>query len=222
MTIASNLNKIKQTLPNNVKLVAVSKFHPTEALEEAYNAGQRVFGESRMQELDVKQKSLPKDIEWHFIGHLQTNKVKAIVPYIHTIESVDSWRLLCEINKYALSFNRIVNCMFELHIAQEESKYGLSIEECKTLLRQNDWKLLQGVQITGLMTMASNTDKEEQIRNEFKLLKSTFDEIKDAFFKDISYFSEISMGMSHDYQIAIEEGSTIVRVGSAIFGDRET
>ncbi len=222
MTIASNLNKIKQTLPNNVKLVAVSKFHPTEALEEAYNAGQKVFGESRMQELEVKQKSLPKDIEWHFIGHLQTNKVKAIVPYIHTIESVDSWRLLCEINKHALSFNRIVNCMLELHIAQEESKYGLSIEECKRFLSKNNWKSLQGIQITGLMAMASNTEEKEQIRNEFKLLKSTFDEIKDMFFKDINYFSEISMGMSYDYQIAIEEGSTIVRVGSAIFGNRRT
>ena len=208
MTIASSLTHIKQTLPTEVKLVAVSKFHPIDAIEDAYKAGQRVFGESRMQELEVKQKKLPKDIEWHFIGHLQTNKVKTIVPYIHTIESVDSWRLLCEINKHALSVNRVINCMLELHIAQESSKYGLSIDQCKTFLTENDWESLQGIQITGLMGMASNTDNEDQIRKEFKLLKTTFDDIKAVFFKDINYFSEISMGMSHDYQIAFNNWNT--------------
>lgn len=220
MGIASNLNNIKLTLPDNVKLVAVSKFHSVKDIGAAYEGGQRIFGESRMQELDSKYKLLPQDIEWHFIGHLQTNKVKFIVPYIHTIESVDSWKLLIEINKQAILSDRIINCLLEIHIAKEDSKYGLSIDECKEFLAQNDWKSLNGIRITGIMGMATYTEDKEQIRKEFRLLKSTFDEIKDSFFKDFNYFSEVSMGMSHDYEIAIQEGSTIVRIGSAIFGDR--
>lgn len=220
MDIASNLNNIKRTLPDNVKLVAVSKFHSVKDIAAAYEGGQRIFGESRMQELDSKYKLLPHDIEWHFIGHLQTNKVKFIVPYIHTIESVDSWKLLIEINKQAILSGRIINCLLEIHIAEEDSKYGLSIDECKEFLVQNDWKSLNGIRITGIMGMATYTEDKEQIRKEFRLLKSTFDEIKDSFFKDFNYFSEVSMGMSHDYEIAIQEGSTIVRIGSAIFGDR--
>ena len=220
MSIATNLDTIKRSLPHGVKLVAVSKFHPESAILEAYNDGQRVFGESRMQELDRKQKQLPEDIEWHFIGHLQTNKVKYIVPYIHTIESVDSTKLLAEINRQAAETGRIINCMLEIHIAEEDTKYGLSHEECRQFLTAGEWKSLNNVRITGLMGMATYTEDTEQIRNEFRSLKQFYDELKDSCFNDKPYFSDISMGMSHDYGIAIEEGSTIIRVGSSIFGER--
>lgn len=221
MSISANLDAVKSLLPEGVKLVAVSKFHPKEALEKAYNAGQRVFGESRVQELSGKQEVLPDDIEWHLIGHLQTNKIKTVVPYIHTIQSVDSWKVLSEIDKYASKVDRKINCLLEIYIAQEDSKYGLSFDECRNLLEKEDWKALQNVQITGLMGMATNTDDASQIRQEFRSLRAFFEELKQTFFKEDANFSEISMGMSHDYRIAIEEGSTIIRVGTSIFGERE-
>lgn len=221
MSVAKNLDRIKSQLLENVTLVAVSKFHPKEALEEAYNAGQRIFGESRVQELDGKAKDLPSDIQWHLIGHLQTNKVKFIVPYIDTIQSIDSWKILFEINKYAEQAGRKIKCLLEIKIAQEDSKFGLSFDDCRALLRDQNWKALQYVRICGLMGMASLTDNEVQIRKEFKSLKSFSDELKSSFFSDNPEFCEISMGMSHDYKIAVEEGATIVRVGTSIFGERE-
>ncbi|MDR1810746.1 MAG: YggS family pyridoxal phosphate-dependent enzyme [Prevotella sp.] len=221
MSIAANLEKIASALPKRTKLVAVSKFHPAEAVGEAYRAGQRIFGESRVQELDPKRKELPDDIEWHFIGHLQSNKIKTLVPYIHTIHSVDSWKLLSEIDKQATASGRKINCLLEIYIAEEETKYGLSFDECRALLSENDWQALRTVQITGLMGMATLTNDAEQIRREFRSLKNFFDELKNGCFRGNSYFSELSMGMSHDYRIAVEEGSTMVRIGSSIFGERK-
>lgn len=221
MSVKANLESIKSQLPANVKLVAVSKFHPKEAVQEAYSAGQLIFGESRVQELNAKQASLPQDIEWHLIGHLQTNKIKYITSYIHTIQSVDSWNLLAEINNYANKADRIINCLLEMRIAQEESKYGLTFDDCRQLLTTLNWASLTNIRIAGVMGMASNTEDNEQVRKEFSSLKSFFDELKNDFFSECDSFSEISMGMSHDYKIAIEEGSTIVRVGTSIFGERE-
>lgn len=221
MSISENLDTIRSILPKGVKLVAVSKFHPKEALEKAYDAGQRVFGESRVQELSSKQEALPQDIEWHLIGHLQTNKIKAVVPYIHTIQSIDSWKLLSEIDKYASKVGRKINCLLEIYIAQEDTKYGLTFEECRELLKNENWQALKNIQIAGVMGMATNTEDENQIRQEFRSLKTFFDELKQQYFKEDSDFCEISMGMSHDYQIAIEEGSTVIRVGTSIFGERE-
>lgn len=221
MIIASNLDTIRKQLPDEVTLVAVSKFHPENAVMEAYDAGQRVFGESRVQELDRKAKDLPTDIQWHLIGHLQSNKVKFVVPYIHTIQSVDSWKILFEINRCAEQVGRIIRCLLEIKIAQEDTKFGLGFQDCRELLKEKDWKGLKNVQISGVMGMASLTDDEVQIRKEFKTLKSFAEELKKSFFSNDQYFSEISMGMSHDYKIAIEEGATLVRVGTSIFGERE-
>ncbi|MEN9917663.1 MAG: hypothetical protein RL662_99 [Bacteroidota bacterium] len=221
MSIASNLNKIKFELPSHVKLVAVSKFHLKESVLCAYNTGQRVFGESRVQELNSKQEELPKDIEWHLIGHLQTNKVKNIVPYIHTIQSVDSWGLLLEINKHASKVDRCINCLLEIHIAQEDSKYGFTFDQCRQMLEVEDWESLQHICITGVMGMASYSDDQSLIREEFRSLNLFFKELKNKYFGNNDRFSEMSMGMSHDYPIAIEEGSTIIRVGTSIFGERE-
>ncbi|GAB6010790.1 YggS family pyridoxal phosphate-dependent enzyme [Viscerimonas tarda] len=220
MSIASNLNEITASLPSGVKLVAVSKFHPAESLLEAYDAGQRIFGESRMQELNGKQKELPADIEWHFIGHLQSNKIKTIIPYIHTIHSIDSWKLLAETDKLASAANRKINCLLEIFIAQEDTKYGLSFDECRELLRENNWQALQSVQITGVMGIATYTTNTGQIRTEFRSLKNFFDELKANYFNENDSFAEISMGMSHDYPIAIEEGATMIRIGTSIFGER--
>lgn len=220
MSIVSRIEDIRRTIPDSVKLVAVSKFHPSEAIEEAYGTGQRIFGESRMQELESKKDILPHDIEWHFIGHLQTNKIKYIIPYVHTIHSVDSWKLLSEIDKHAARLNVEVNCLLEIHVAEEDSKFGFDLDGCRKFLEIGEWRELKNAKIAGIMGMATNTDDNNQIRSEFALLKSFFDEIKADYFKDIESFKEISMGMSHDYQIAIEEGSTMVRVGSSIFGDR--
>lgn len=221
MNIADNLRNITETLPEGVKLVAVSKFHPPELILEAYNNGQRIFGESRMQELDKKHTALPKDIEWHFIGHLQTNKVKAIIPYVHTIHSVDSWKLLSEIEKQAALLKKTVRCLLEVHIAQEESKYGFSFDSCRTFLAANNWKECKFAYLGGIMGMATYTDDTEQIRGEFKKLRLFFDELRSDYFPGDNRFSEISMGMSSDYRIAIEEGSTMIRVGSSIFGERK-
>ena len=221
MSIAQNIVQLKTSLPQGVTLVAVSKFHPVEALWEAYNAGQRVFGESRAQELSAKQKVLPEDIEWHFIGPLQSNKVKDIAPFIHLIHSIDSLKLLAEVNKQAKKHNRTIRVLLEIHVAQEESKHGLSPEECKELLRDESLAEFQHIRICGLMGMATNTDDTGLIREEFRKIHDLFIELKETLCKDNVDFKEISMGMSHDYPIAIQEGSTLIRVGTSIFGERE-
>lgn len=218
--VADNLKKILDTLPQGVRLVAVSKFHPDEYIEAAYNAGQRVFGESHEQELAKKQQSLPKDIEWHFIGHLQTNKVKYIAPYISMVEAVDSLKLLKEINKHAAKHNRVIKVLLELHIAEEATKYGLTLDACRELLENGEWRELHNVQICGLMMMASNVDDEAQIRREFNTAADFFDEVKARYFADDDAFCERSWGMSDDYKIAVRCRSTMVRVGTAIFGPR--
>ena len=220
MSIAENIKKVLNELPQGVQLVAVSKFHPKEAIEAAYTAGQRIFGESKVQELEEKYASLPKDIEWHFIGHLQTNKVKYIAPYIAMIHAVDTYKLLAEIDRQAAKAGRTISCLLEIHIAQEESKYGFSLQECRDMLDEGSWKGLKNIRICGLMGMATYTDDTDQIRNEFKTLHDFFLELKQKHFQDTDSFKEISMGMSHDYQLAIEEGSTLVRIGSKIFGER--
>ena len=218
MSIAENIKKVLNELPQGVQLVAVSKFHPNEAIEEAYSAGQRVFGESKVQEMTAKYESLPKDIEWHFIGHLQTNKIKYIIPYVALIHGVDSYKLLTEINKQAAKAERTVNCLLQLHIAQEETKFGFSFDECREMLAANEWKQFKNIRICGLMGMATNTDNTEQIKAEFCSLSSFFQEVKATWFADAEWFRELSMGMSHDYHEAIAAGSTLVRVGSKIFG----
>ena len=221
MSITENIDNLRKTIPDGVKLVAVSKFHPSQAILEAYNAGQRIFGESRMQEINVKYTELPNDIEWHFIGHLQTNKVKTILPYTHVIQSVDSWKLLQEIEKQAMLQNKKIACLLEIHIAEEDAKCGFSFDECRQLLAEEKWRSFEYAQISGVMGMATNTNNEVQIRNEFKNLRLFFNELKNDFFIEDSNFKEISMGMSNDYKLAIEEGSTMVRIGSSIFGQRE-
>lgn len=218
--VRHNLNAIIDSLPEGVKLVAVSKFHPNEYIEEAYSEGQRIFGESHEQELSKKQKTLPEDIQWHFIGHLQTNKVKYIAPYISMIEAVDSLKLLKEINKQGAKCGRVIDVLLELHVAKEVTKYGLSLDDCRRLLAEGEWKEMSNVRICGLMTMASFVDDENQIREEFTLANNFFNEIKQLYFNDCDYFKERSWGMSDDYHIAVQCGSTMVRVGTTIFGPR--
>ena len=218
--IQEEIKSIQERLPEHVRLVAVSKFHPIEALEEAYAAGQRVFGESKVQEMTTKYEALPKDIEWHFIGHLQTNKIKYMAPYVALIHGVDSFKLLKEINKQAIKAERIIPCLLQIHIAQEESKFGFSFDECRQMLEEGCWKELTHISIAGLMGMATNTDDENIIQQEFHSLGAFFQEIKDSYFSNQPAFKEISMGMSDDYPIAIAEGSTLVRIGSKIFGQR--
>ena len=220
MNIQKNLLHIKEQLPDDVTLVAVSKFHPKEELLQAYEAGQRVFGESHEQELAAKHEALPDDIKWHFIGHLQTNKVKYIVPYVSMIEAVDSLRLLREIEKQAAKHDRVVPVLLELHIAQEATKYGLTLDDCRTLLADGEWRSMEHVSIQGLMMMASFVDDEAQIRSEFLTAKAFFDEVKRDFFADDDRFRIRSWGMSDDFPIAVECGSTTVRVGTSIFGPR--
>ena len=218
--IQENLNKIRNTIPLNVTLVAVSKTKPVTDLQEAYDAGQRIFGENKALEMRDKHQQLPKDIQWHFIGHLQTNKIKYIAPFVTLIHSIDSASLLEAVNKEAAKNNRIIDCLLQFHIAQEETKFGLDMKEATTLLESESFKNLKNINICGVMGMATFTDDNEQIRNEFKTLKNIFNTLKDSYFKDSEAFKEISMGMSDDYPIAIEEGATIVRVGSKIFGVR--
>lgn len=218
--VAKNLHEVLDTLPDGVKLVAISKFHPNEYIEAAYREGQRIFGESHEQELAGKVQSLPKDIEWHFIGHLQTNKVKYIAPYISMIEAVDTVKLLKEINKQAAKYNRVINVLLELHIAEEESKYGFTPDACREFLKSGEWRELKNVHISGLMMMASNVEDQEQIRKEMTLASNLFEELKAMYFSDDPEFKERSWGMSHDYPIAVECHSTMVRVGTAIFGPR--
>ncbi len=218
--VANNLHEVLGNLPDGVKLVAISKFHPNEYLEVAYREGQRIFGESQVQELSRKVETLPKDIEWHFIGHLQTNKVKYIATYISMVEAVDSLKLLKEINKQAAKYNRVINVLLELHIAEEETKYGFTLDACRELLEGGEWKELKNVHISGLMMMASNVDDRNQIKKEMTLAADLFDELKAKCFADDPEFKERSWGMSHDYDIAVECRSTMVRVGTTIFGPR--
>lgn len=220
MDIQANLKEVLDQLPEGVRLVAVSKFNPNEAIEEAYKVGQRIFGESREQELSTKYETLPKDIEWHFIGHLQTNKVKYIAPYIAMIHAVDSYKLLVEIDKQAAKHNRVIPCLLEIHIAQEESKYGFTFDTCRQMLEEGGWKQLKHVCIAGVMGMGTNTDDEKEVEKEFRSLADFFKSLKQDYFSQTDSFKEISMGMSHDYQIAIKCGTTLVRVGSKIFGER--
>lgn len=221
MSISQNIVQLKASLPANVTLVAVSKFHPAEALKEAYDAGQRVFGESRAQELTAKQKVLPGDIEWHFIGPLQSNKVKDIAPFIHTIHSIDSFRLLQEVNKQAAKNSRVIRVLLEIHVAQEDTKHGLTPDECRELLQNEQLDELGNIQIAGLMGMATYTDDTTLIEQEFHLLHELFSELKAIYFKGNDNFAVLSMGMSHDYHVAIRQGSTMIRVGTSIFGERE-
>ena len=219
MSIADNLKQVLAELPQGVRLVAVSKFHPNEAIEEAYQAGQRIFGESKVQEMTAKYESLPKDIEWHFIGPLQSNKVKDIAPLISHIHSVDSLKLLNENEKQAAKHERIIRVLLEIHVAAEETNHGFTPDECRELV--NHLPELPHVQICGIMGMATLTDNESQIRKEFHTLHALFTELKETVFCQSEAFSILSMGMSHDYKVAIEEGSNMIRVGTYIFGERE-
>ena len=218
--IKGNLHKVLADLPLGVRLVAISKYHPVDYIMAAYEEGQRIFGESHEQELRQKVGMLPQDIKWHFIGHLQTNKVKYIAPYINMVEAVDSLRLLREIDKQAARCQRVIDVLLELHIADEETKYGLTPDQCRQLLNDGEWRQLEHVRICGLMMMASNVDDEEQIRSEMTLAADLFDELKSRHFADADYFCERSWGMSHDYRIAVQCRSTMVRVGTTIFGPR--
>lgn len=218
--IKENLNKVRATVPNDVTLIAVSKTKPVADLQEAYDAGQRIFGENKALEMRDKHQELPKDIQWHFIGHLQTNKIKYIAPFVSLIHSIDSISLLEVVNKEAVKNNRVIDCLLQFHIAKEETKFGLDIEEAEEMLKSDSYKNLNNINIIGVMGMATFTDDVNQIRNEFKSLKNIFNILKERYFQDKESFKEISMGMSDDYPIAIEEGATMVRVGSKIFGAR--
>ena len=219
--IAAALTRIRQTLPTQVTLLAVSKTHPVETIQEAYDAGQRCFGENKVQELLAKVPLLPQDIEWHLIGHLQTNKVRSVLPYVSLIQSVDSLRLLNTIDTESAKLERITRILLQVHIAQEESKFGFSLEEIRTLLAEKAFTPYKNIQICGLMGMASLTENKAQIRREFDSLKTLFDEIRKGELLPLSTFSILSMGMSGDYPIAVEAGATLVRVGSSIFGARD-
>ncbi len=219
-SIAENINDLREQLPSQVRLIAVSKTKPVSDLRAAYDAGQRVFGENYVQELTEKQPLLPADIEWHFIGHLQSNKVKYIAPFVHWIHGVDSFRLLKETSKQAVKNNRTIQCLLQVHIAQEESKFGFSPAELIEQSSSFNPEDYPGVELCGLMGMASFTNDEQLIRSEFRTLKSTFDALHSGTFNTLPSFGQLSMGMSGDWKMAIEEGSTMIRVGSAIFGSR--
>ena len=218
--VKGQLHKILDTLPQGVRLVAISKYHPNEYIEAAYAEGQRVFGESHEQELRQKHESLPNDIEWHFIGHLQTNKVKYIAPYVSMIEAVDSLKLLKEINRQAERCGRVIKVLLELHIAEESTKYGLTLDACRQLLEDGEWREMKNIRICGLMMMASFVDDKDQIRREMQTARDFFDEVKMKYFANDADFLERSWGMSEDYLIALETGSTMVRIGTSIFGPR--
>lgn len=216
MSISENIKKFTNALPNHVTLVAVSKTKPVPDLLEAYEAGQRVFGENKVQEMEAKWQEMPKDIEWHMIGHVQRNKVKYMAPFVSLIHAVDSPRLLKEINKQAKNCDRTIPCLLQLKIAEEDSKFGMNPADAKALLASEEFKSFENISVVGLMGMATFTDDTEQVRNEFKKLKRMYDD----FSKTQENFSILSMGMSGDYKIALEEGSTMLRVGSSIFGER--
>lgn len=218
--ITHQIKRINSELPKGVSLVAVSKFHPIEALQEAYNAGQRVFGESRVQEIAQKHVLMSDDVKWHFIGHLQTNKVRQLVPYVSLIHSIDSLRLLMCVNSEAKRINRVVDVLLQLHVAKEETKFGFSCEDCLLLMKNGVFNQLDNVRVCGVMGMATNTDDMDEVRQEFKSIKSVFEKLQCDYFADKPYFKEISMGMSDDYLVAIEEGCTLVRIGTTIFGTR--
>src|SRR5690554_1788138 len=216
MSIRSKIEALKETVQSNVKIVAVSKFHSNEEIMEAYNAGQRLFGESRVQELVGKQQELPGDIEWHFIGSLQRNKVKQIAPFVSLIHSLDSERLMREIEKQGAACGRVIHCLLQVHIAEEETKSGFSPDECRRFLEEGSWRECSHLQIAGMMGMATYTEDSEQVRREFRQLRNLFDECKVKYFTNDAAFRELSMGMSGDYPIALEEGSTLIRVGTLI------
>ncbi len=219
--IKKNIDNILKQIPNNTKLVAVSKTHSIETIKETFDAGQRDFGENKVQELVDKHNQLQNpEIKWHLIGHLQRNKVKYIADFVELIHSVDSLKLLTEINRQAKKHDRVINCLLQFHIADEDTKFGLNYDEAIDILESDEFKSFENIKICGVMGMATFTDDTEQVRKEFKKLKEIFSEIKDKYFKNIDYFCEISMGMSGDWKIAIEEGATILRIGSIIFGDR--
>ncbi len=218
--LADNLAEILKSIPNHVTLVAVSKTKPIENIQNLYNVGQRIFGENRVQELEEKHQDLPKDIQWHLIGHLQRNKVKYIAPFVALIHSIDSERLLDEVNIQAKKNNRKIKVLLQFHIAQEETKFGFDLEEIKELFSRRSPETFDSIEFCGVMGMASFSDDENQVRKEFKNLKLIFNQLKSTYFSNLSSFSEISMGMSGDYKVAIEEGSTMVRVGSSLFGNR--
>lgn len=220
MTIRSHIEALRETIPPGVKLVAVSKFHPAEMIRQVYDTGLRIFAESRVQELIVKKDQLPGDIEWHFIGNLQRNKVRQIAPFVSLIHSIDSERLFLEIEKQGAVNDRVIPCLLQIHVAEEESKSGFSPDECRRFLAEDKWKTCPHVRIAGVMGMATFTDDQNQVRKEFRQLKSLFDEFKTCYFPNDPDFREISMGMTSDYQVAIEEGSTMIRIGTLIFGDR--
>lgn len=220
-SVKAETKKLLAELPSEVRLVAVSKYYPKEYIEEAYSVGQRVFGESNVQELRLKQSALPDDIEWHFIGHLQTNKVKYIAPFISLIHSVDSERLVAEIDRQAKRFGRVVDILLELHIAQEDTKTGLTLDECNALLESDIKNRYPNVRVRGIMMMASNVDDERQIEQEFHKASEYFDFVKSRFFSNDDYFTERSWGMSDDYELAIRQRSTMIRVGTKLFGTRE-
>jgi pyridoxal phosphate enzyme (YggS family) len=218
MNISENIDLLTKELPAGVRVVAVSKMMPVEIIMEAYHAGQRLFGENKAQEIISKQSQMPEDICWHFIGHLQTNKVKFIIPFVEMIESVDSLKLLKEINKEAIKCNRVINCLLQFHIATEETKFGLDLEEAEALMEHPDYKDLKNVKICGVMGMASFSEDENLVRKEFRGLREVFLHLKEKYFDKDERFREISMGMTGDYRIAVEEGSTIIRIGTGIFG----
>ena len=218
--IKENLDIVRATVPSDVTLIAVSKTKPVSDLQEAYDAGQRIFGENKALEMRDKHQALPDDIQWHFIGHLQTNKIKYIAPFVTLIHAIDSLSLLEAVNKEAAKNNRVINCLLQFHIAQEETKFGLDMEEARAMLESESYKNLNNINICGVMGMATFTDDAAQVRDEFKSLKNIFETLKENYFKGNESFKEISMGMSDDYPIAIEEGATMVRVGSKIFGAR--
>jgi pyridoxal phosphate enzyme (YggS family) len=220
MSIKNEIERIKATLTPEAKLIAVSKTKPIEMLQEAYDAGQRLFGENKALEMRDKHLALPDDIKWHFIGHLQTNKIKYIIDYVTLIHSIDSLNLLKEVNKEAAKKNRVVDCLLQFHIASEDTKFGLSMDEAEELLQSEEYKAMANVRIVGVMGMATFTSDVQQVRSEFASLKGIFTSLKEKYFSEMPAFAEISMGMSDDYPIALEEGSTLVRVGSAIFGAR--
>ena len=219
--IATNIDLLKSRLPESVKLIAVSKTKPVSDILTAYNSGQRYFGENRVQELLNKKEQLPVDIEWHLIGHLQSNKVKAIVPFISLIQSVDSYRLLSTVNSEASKINRVVDCLFQIHIATEETKFGFSMKELGEIVESQEFMNMKFVRICGVMGMATYTSDSGQIRKEFCYLANCFNSLKNKYLAGSLHFKEISMGMSGDYEIALKEGSTIVRIGSLIFGERK-
>lgn len=221
MNVGENLSRIKKEISESIKLVAVSKTKPDEMVMDAYHAGHRRFGENKVQDLIARQPNLPQNIHWHFIGHLQTNKVKYLAPFVSMIESVDRLKVLKEINKQAAKVDRVIPCLLQFHIAEEETKFGLDMAEAKALLESEAYANMKNIRLEGVMGMATFTEDEERIRREFKLLRNIFRELKVTYFAEEEAFNEISMGMSGDYKIAIEEGSTMVRIGSLIFGERE-